>query len=417
MRPRTHHLTRRALGAVAAMSLVLAACGGGSDDASSDDAPVEADDETSSDADDAGDAEPSDAADDAADDDADDAPGDDAGDDAGGDIADISAATFEASEIGYRTVNLLDEPVDLYVITNGIREAFVVETGVAPGAVTEFASPPADSGRYLITTAGAGDPTCVVDCDHHIIEATTSFAPEGGSFRTVIVYPNPESGEPTSFETYEVPDASLQTGNALPLADASTTTIAVSALGVPDLDFGLNLSVEGTEGCFPNRADDARRIGGNQIVPFDTGDVGTFSIHGSEDRDCTGDPIGGPFEVQPGPGQRYHVMLTGTLSGLDATIVELVDGLPDTSADADPAAREEAIALVADAVVEDFPLAPDEATCLAGLIVDRIGADVLVVDGVLIELEDQPSEVVSLAEAALVESVDACGIDPSQFGA
>src|SRR5690606_16754551 len=59
-----------------------------------------------------------------------------------------SGGEFDPGDVSYRVVNLLDEPVDLYARTQGFVEAFPLELGVAPGAVTEFYAPPAD-GRFL----------------------------------------------------------------------------------------------------------------------------------------------------------------------------------------------------------------------------------------------------------------------------
>ncbi|MFT4658449.1 MAG: hypothetical protein ACJAXA_001194 [Candidatus Aldehydirespiratoraceae bacterium] len=104
----------------------------------------------------------------------------------------------------------------------------------------------------------------------------------------------------------------------------------------------------------------------------------------------------------------------GTPGALEALV--LVDGVPDTSADADPAARDEAVGLMADEVSSEFGFVEPEATCLATLLVDWIGPDPLVIDGALDDLDSLGDSVNDLAGAALVASVDECGIDPAVFG-
>jgi hypothetical protein len=68
-------------------------------------------------------------------------------------------------------------------------------------AVSDFVAPPENQGRFLVTTAGAGDATCVVDCDHIIAELTAY--PDEGPTRTVLIHPG-DSGDPATFEFWEL---------------------------------------------------------------------------------------------------------------------------------------------------------------------------------------------------------------------
>lgn len=402
---------RRRLAAVLTTVLVLASCGGGSDDATEatpDEVPAtdatdsasesgEADEEATPDAEDPVDS------------------GDSEG--AGVDETDEAAdATFEPGEVEYRAVNLLDEPVDLWVRTSGFVEAFPIQKSLQPGEVSDFVAPPADQGRFLVTVEGATDATCVIDCDDFISELTSY--PEEGPARTVLLYPN-DSGEPEGFEFWELPTAdAFESGNSMVDADPATALAAISAVAIREPDFGYRVSTDIADVCLPDLDDSSFLIGGNQVIPYDFGQASEFTIHGFDDQDCTGEPVGGPFPFSGLPGDRFHVMLHGTPGALEALVLPMVDGLPDTSTapDADPAARDEAVGLMGGEVAANFELDDASATCLAELIVDRIGPDILVVDGELVDLDGLGDDVTELAGAALVESIDTCGIDPSVFG-
>jgi hypothetical protein len=101
---------------------------------------------------------------------------------------------------------------------------------------------------------------------------------------------------------------------------------------------------------------------------------------------------------------------------VEALIVPMSGNPEGGAATADPAARDEAVALMTEEVVTDFGLADSNAECTAELLVDAIGADVLVVDGELVELDSLPGENVDLAGGALIESVEVCGNSPADFG-
>ncbi|MFK7919251.1 MAG: hypothetical protein AB8G14_14340 [Ilumatobacter sp.] len=407
--------TRRCVAALATTALFATACGGGSDDADAQSADPAGDaaegvTETASD----GDADTDDADINAVDAD-EDTPAEQADDEAGAesDPAPDQAGTFEPGPVQFRTVNLSDAPVDIWAVTNGVREAFPLASSVAPGAITEFVAPPLD-GRYLLTVEGEQDPTCVIDCVGHISELF-SFAEEGPS-RTVLVYDD-EQGNTTTFEAWELPTAERSTSsNSMPVADAGTTLVSVTAVAVADPPFGMRLAVEGTQGCLPNLTGDSRLIGGNQVLTFDIGFTGGFTLHDFEDDECAEAAIAGPFTVDPAPGARVHALLTGNGTDVDAVLLPMVDGLADgaTSSQGD---RALALEQMTTEVATEFGLDETQAACAAELLVDRIGSDLLLDDtGTLVDLDSFDDAVNELAGAALFDSVDTCGIDPAVFG-
>ncbi|MFT6291478.1 MAG: hypothetical protein ACJAR2_002080 [Ilumatobacter sp.] len=71
---------------------------------------------------------------------------------------------------------------------------------------------------------------------------------------------------------------------------------------------------------------------------------------------------------------------------------------------------------MADEVSSEFGSVEPEAMCVPTLVVDRIGPDLLVIDGALVDLDSLGDAVNDPAGAAFVASVDESGIDPSVFG-
>jgi hypothetical protein len=166
---------------------------------------------------------------------------------------------FTPGDVEYRVVNLLAEPVDLYVRTQGLVEAFLMEEGVAPGAVTDFYAPPAD-GIFLVTEAGAGDPECVVSCDHFIAELSP-FSDDGPA-HTVVLYDN--FGQAASFDLWESPsEASSGNANAMAPADAAAGVVVVTAIALTEADFGLRLGHRRC-GRVPGGVQPGQRAGGWQ---------------------------------------------------------------------------------------------------------------------------------------------------------
>lgn len=384
----------------AALVAVLTACGGGSDDT----ADVDAGDAAGT----AGTVETVDTAGtSAADVPASSEPSDDG-----------STASFEPGEIAFRVVNTLDEPVDIYVRTTGLVEAFPVEEAVAPGSVTELVAPP-PGGTFVVTEAGGGDPTCVVTCDHFIAALTATS--EEGPVRTLILYEDPFDG-PKAFDLWEHPDASrLGNANAMPAPDPSAGVMVVTAIGVTGADFGLRLAMDGSAGCVEPFNLENILVGGNQTPAFTyEGDAADIVLHDNTDRECAEAPVGGPFTVDGGPGTRSHVILLGSPGSLDAIVVPMADGAGGGSGGDDSASsgddRDLAVELLAAQVATELGLDAEQAACTAGLMVDAIGADVLLYEGDLVELETLPAESTEAGSEALVQAVTDCGVDPAVFG-
>lgn len=412
---------------VAALMLFLGACGGGSDDEASSDADDEPTTAPESAADDAS------ASDDSGDDAADPADDGDAGDTAdsgdgasdegsGGDGA-ASSGTFEPGAIEFRAINLLAEPVDVYVRTTGLVEAFPIVEGLVPGEMTEYVAPP-EGGNFLVTTAGAGDPTCVASCDHFITRL--SAFPEDGPSHLVVLYEDEFSG-PSAYDIWEQApsDRIGTTTNALPQAQSSTSMAIVLAVAATDIDFGLRTSTDVADGCLDSlNLDGNILVGGNQTPAFAFDGASTVSFYDNQDQECAGEVVGGPFDFTGAPGTRILMVLTGPRDALEAIQIELPTGeVIDTPAGdtgdaggAGGADLDTAVDLLVVDALETFPLTEDEATCLAGLIVDRIDPSTLVVDGVLVDLDTMSPEINALAGEAIVESVTACAIDPSVLG-
>ena len=182
------------------------------------------------------------------------------------------------------------------------------------------------------------------------------------------------------------------------------------------------MSVDGGPGCVDPIDRDSILIGGNQTLPFDMTGVSSFSIHANDDRECA-EPTDGPFAFDAAAGDRVHILLHGAAAGdLDAVLLPMTGGAPAGDADADSGEnadvgdRDVAVELMATEVSTTFGLDADSATCVAELIVDALGADVLVVSGELVELDSLGDAAADATGAALVASTDTCGVDPAVFG-
>lgn len=391
---------RAGLVALAAAGLVVAACGGGSDTSSVDvdepaatTAPADEDDAAAN-----GDAAESSAPADTA------APA--ANDEAAG-------GTYEPGDSAFRAVNALDRPVDIYVRTTGLVEAFPIQAGLAPGQVSEFVSPP-EGGAYIVTEVDVGDPTCVIGCDHFIAELSASF-PERGSTYTAVLHDDPFSERSGAFDLWEAPEPGLGSANAMPPPDPSAALGVVTAIAVTDADFGLRLAIDGIDGCVEPVGGGNVLIGGNQTPAFALESAMSFTLHDQPDQECSDAPVGGPFDFAGEPGSRNHIILTGSPGSLDVIVLPMVGDVAPAPP-ADSADRDAAVGLVAVEFNSEFGLVGEAATCAAGLMVDAVGVDLLFVDGALVDLDLLGDEVVALAGAALVESVDSCGIDPAVYG-
>ncbi len=232
-----------------------------------------------------------------------------------------STGTYTEGPVAVRVVNLLHDSVDVYVRTDGFVEAFSVQAGLVAGEVSAFFNPPQD-GKLVVTTAGAGDPECVIDCPHFLAEVSTS--PDYGPAHTLIL--TLVDGAPSSLDLWEQPSVTLGNANEMVPADPSAGIVVVTGYAVDDADFGMRMAIVGTAGCVEPFNLSGVLIGGNQTpaftVPSDSVEV---TIHDNTDRDCTGTPVGAPFTLNVGAGERAHVILHGSLAdGVEAIILPMI---------------------------------------------------------------------------------------------
>ena len=323
---------------------------------------------------------------------------------------------LQPGPVSVRVVNFLDESVDLHVRTDGIVRAELVQSGLAVGEVSEVHRPPQD-GRLIVTVAGAGDAACVVDCDHILTEVSTRA--EEGDARTLVLAS--VDGVISALELWERPGPDrTDSANAMVPADPSAGIVVVTGFGVRDAPFGMRMAIAGSAGCVEPFNVPGVLIGGNQtpafMLPSSRVDV---TIHDNTDRDCAA-PIGGPFTVEAAPGSRTHLLLHDSLASVEGIVLPML-GDDVTGAGAGDESSTPSNGLVdqlALSVEVGLGLPADQAECVAGLFIEYIGLDVLTApDGSLVDLDALPAEIVEgPATAALVASVDACGVDPSALG-
>ncbi|MCW5713370.1 MAG: hypothetical protein KIT43_02470 [Bauldia sp.] len=220
------------------------------------------------------------------------------------------AGAYEPGPLRFRVVNLLDQPVDVYVRSTGLVRAYPAEMGVTAGGITEFYNPPA-GGSYVVTTAGAGDATCVTGCTHFITNET--LHPDDGDAFTVILYD--AAGTARAMRLWETAPAARigQASNAMAAADPATGLVVVTAVALTGADFGLRLGFADIAGCQEPVNLTNVLVGGNQTPAFAyPGDTADVLLYGNQDRECSGAPVGGPFTVTGGPGTRTHLILSGS---------------------------------------------------------------------------------------------------------
>lgn len=331
----------------------------------------------------------------------------DAPDDGTGD--DEEAADFSPGPVAIRVVNLLDEPVDVYVRTTGLVRAQLAEDGVAPGTVTERFTPPAE-GRLVVTRAGAGDPECVGFCDHFVAEASV-FTDEG-PLRTLVLYE--EDGTARAFEVWEEPGPDrMNSANSMQPADPDQGFVVALAVGLRDAAFGQRMSFVGVDGCQESFNLTGILVGGNQTPAFlyDGSSVEVL-LHDNQDRECAEEPTGGPFTVTGGPGTRSLLVLTGTPGDMDAIVLPLGSGEVATPGpgpdDPDAAALDE---LVAD-FVASTGVDPDDGRCVITELVGVLGLDFFYdADGTLRGDDQITDDDIATLEAALDPALAACGVE------
>ena len=232
------------------------------------------------------------------------------------------AASYVPGGVLFRVVNLYHDstgaeaPLDVYVRTQGLVQAFAVQAGLAYGAATDYFAPP-DPGTVVATTAGATDPTCVADCPHIISESSTTFGE--GDRRTLVIY-----GEGT-MELWHNPEPSSvgATGNALVPADPSTALLLTVGVALQEADFGLRLGFAGVAGCQLNRAGESVLVGGNQVGVFAFDGPTDVLFYDNRDADCSSDPVGGSFAVDGAAGTRTLVVLHGRPTEMEALVLDV----------------------------------------------------------------------------------------------
>lgn len=247
------------------------------------------------------------------------------------------AGDYQPGSIDYRVVNLLEmtsggkPDLEVYVRTDDLVTAYRTEAGLAYGELTDYFAPP-EPGTVVAMQAGTGSPTCVVNCDHLVIEASTGSGAGQGKQRTIVVYreKHPASDTPAdeaaNYEMWENPDADSigKYANALPPADPAKVTILAFADAVSGADFGLRVARVGDAGCSAGVGNADGLVGGTQIVAF-AYEPGPFdlTVHDSADSDCSGDPVGGPFSVLADAGSRGYLMLYGKPGAMEALTVPI----------------------------------------------------------------------------------------------
>ncbi len=228
--------------------------------------------------------------------------------------------SYERGPVGIRVVNLLDQDVDIYVRTSGLVQAYLVAGGVPPGVATEFYNPPPE-GELVVTTTRSGDADCVIDCTHFLAEVGT-YEENGPAHTLVLVVAD---GSTTSLDLWEQPSVTHGNANEIVPADPTAGIVVVTGYGVEDADFGLRMAIAGTPGCVEPFNLSGVLIGGNQtpafVLPTSPAEV---SLYDNNDRECAGPPVGGPFTLQAGPGERLHLILYGTVAaGVEGIILPM----------------------------------------------------------------------------------------------
>jgi len=222
---------------------------------------------------------------------------------------------YTPGPVSYRVVNAGGKPVDVYVRTQGLVQAYRITEGLAPGQATEYVAPP-DPGTLVVTTAGAGNPTCVATCPH--ILGTWSTTAGVSDQHTVIL------SDRDATDLWEHPRAADagQFANAIPPADPAAATFYAIGGPVSGAEFGLRLAYTGKTGCQEDATKSALLIGGTSIIAFvHPGDSAQVTIHDSADRDCSAPPVGGPFAVTGAAGSRTYLILTGSKGSMKAIVL------------------------------------------------------------------------------------------------
>lgn len=226
------------------------------------------------------------------------------------------AADFTPGSVPYRVVNLADEPVDVYVRTQGLLEAWLVHEGLATGEVTEYVSPP-DPGSVVITTAGSGDPTCVGTCDHFL----ASIGNRSGSSRqsTLVVH---QEGV-TEYWELPNPEDVGQSANALRANEMSRPMVLLIGRALQDADFGLRVAFAGEGGCAVDEDQSNLLVGGTSVLTYTFDAAAQVALHDPADTGCEEEPLGGPFAIEGEPGSRQLLLLYGRVAQMEAVVLPI----------------------------------------------------------------------------------------------
>ena len=336
----------------------------------------------------------------------------------GGADTTAAPADMEEGDVVFRTVNLLDEPVDLYVRTTGLVQAALVQAGLMPGEVSDPIAPPPD-GALAVLEAGATDPECVATCPHII--ATLSASADYGPTHTVLL--QQADGQRSAVDLWEDPTSLGQgNSNAMPAADPSTALVVVSAGAVVNADFGMRVAYDGVAGCQDSNLQGIL-VGGTSTPAYAVGADTEILFHDNTDQDCADTPVGGPFAVGGAAGSRSHLILWGEPGALEGMVLPFLGTAGDDggSATGEPptgtATRDDVVAFITAELAREFGFTEEQSACVAEYFVDGVGLDTLIVNGEIVDLDTLSDDVVDAATDALLAAIDPCGIDPSVLGA
>jgi hypothetical protein len=228
-----------------------------------------------------------------------------------------AAAALVPGSIAYRVLNQTASPVDVYLRSQGLVQAEPAALGLEPGDLTDALFPP-DPGAVVVLPAGEGDATCVSGCSF-LAESTTTFGE--GDLRIVVV------GQDGATEFWANPDAASvgAVANALAPADPDRALVIVDAGGMADAAFGLNVGIEGIEGCVADAAGSNMLLGGTSVVAYPVpAEGGALSVYPAADKTCTGPASGGPLAIAPAPaGSRTFLTLWGAAGAAEGLAIPL----------------------------------------------------------------------------------------------
>lgn len=221
------------------------------------------------------------------------------------------AVDFVPGSVRYRVVNLTDQPVDAYVRSQRLVAAWPMHSALGTGEVSDYVAPP-DPGTLVITTAGAGDPTCVGDCPHFL--ASIGNTSGNSTQSTVVVHPE---GVTDYWEQPNADDVG-QVANALLPPDPSTAILFAIGRAVVGADFGLRLGFVDDDGCAVDVEQSNLLVGGTTVQAFAYQGEVEVTLHDPADTGCEQQPLGGPFTVAGDAGSRTLLLLYGSVDEMEA---------------------------------------------------------------------------------------------------